>query len=539
MQQAQEFAGSGVSPILLIVCMSVMPTPPNPSAARLAGRSCCEGGGHRLTMAAHNEIGACGAPACVPHDSHVELEFRGDQCFLVHRLTGAEHAVGHLGTQLGFNDDGLAFVSPDSDSPTTWVSSIFPIDAKQHAGRLILSSSTPGEPAPAPEALLRWSCRYVSLQTSTNSRLVVKVYIARWYITAAQLWWQVRDLQGSFGVACPESKSTKYAASSKWILDSWRYWSSLSQEWFPRQPLISKPTKVGEQDWRRPFDEASFSTAGLILVCLWRSHRGRPEETRSLAVVVLRAILDKLFGGSEVDLPLDLSDDMANEAGWLAMTAHPSAAARVTMSSCMLQLPMLMDLAEGLAKAHLSRATKALMPKDGLVHIADLLHAMFPLKGCKVLVQQLIVGIAQSSTPAFDGHGSPSNPMDCADMDDFAKFNNKKRVDVELWRRLSMGEGPSTAKHVHCAPEENARGFFRFRLHSGLQRGSIKNQVLLNQSRTLNSYLAESRRIMTSSSHISICTDAARIGGKDILAILICCFSEGRWVCFWAPPQVV
>lgn len=110
---------------------------------------------------------------------------------------------------------------------------------------------------------------------------------------------------------------------------------------------------------------------------------------------------------------------------------------------------------------------------------------------------------------------------------------------MELWRRLSMGEGPSADDHVHTVPEENARGFFRFRLHSGLKRMCVKEQVKLNQARTLNSYMGEAARIMASPTHLSICADATRIGGNDILAILFCCFSDGRWICFWAPPQVV
>lgn len=134
------------------------------------------------------------------HLPHVELAFRGEVCFLVNRLTREEIRVGGVGTQLGFDEDGAGFVSTGPGEDTAWLDELLTIEAVTVAGQVRFKHDGQDAFAAPPRDVFSAPARYVPLRMDLGSRCVLKVFEARWFVEAAQLWWQVRDLPGLWGI---------------------------------------------------------------------------------------------------------------------------------------------------------------------------------------------------------------------------------------------------------------------------------------------------------------------------------------------------
>lgn len=476
-------------------------------------------------------------PSRVPHVGHVELSFCDGVCVLVNRLTSESTPCGGQGTQLGFDIEGQGFVSTEADDGAVWVDSLLTIDVATCDGAVQFTAGD-GNVSPPPRGHFACAPRYVPLRL-VDQRAVVKVFHAKWFVVGAQLLWQVRDFQGPWAVV-DWSKSNR-GGTCRWILDSWRYWEALFKKAFPLQPMGFKASVEGDRhDWQRPFDEAVVSSPALILLCLWRASKGRPRETRPAAMLVLRSVIDALLGGATIVLSMDLEGDEVGEMCWLAVTAGPELGSRLEVRDCKVDLRRFVAEASSGMRGRLCVALREHLSTEEseMLHIADLLFALYSDLRCTAVWRQIVAALSQTMTEAFHRKGFTQNPLDLADGSDFSGVMAGRRADMELWRRLSLGEGLTGDMEVHCSAEENARGFFRFRSRRGTLLRNVQSQVRWTQCRFLNAYLDEAKFIMAASTHISICTDGTRVGGRDVLAILFCCEFQGRCVCFWAPPQV-
>ena len=128
-----------------------------------------------------------------------------------------------------------------------------------------------------------------------DQRIRLKVFVTRW--SNPTIFWETRRLWPLFGVACD--------GMPKFVTQAWRNWAKFVTPYgepFMLMRAAHNPRSNNPQHYLRASEQASISTAGILLLLGTRYTSGRPVASRKDVPAIVDKWIMPAFLGSSYDI---------------------------------------------------------------------------------------------------------------------------------------------------------------------------------------------------------------------------------------------
>lgn len=387
-------------------------------------------------------------------------------------------------------------------------------------GVLHIGSNVTNTSMPLPAGAMHSEAKYIQMEV-WGKRFRLKLYRQR--STTPGTWWEMRLLGNIFGL---DSKTFLRNLTR----NHWRRWTHALLDFMPlcRGARKGYDRSQKDQHYLRCLPEATFSTQGLVVLCLWRWRRARGDGHREAAAEFLDRFLGMAFLGEAVELLLYLGDEPKVRMG----TVHSQASVSLCIDN---NVAWISDFAAALPSALFCHCRSLEAEEVEAVDTMPLHLFLFVIfcMDVRSLTQQIIGQVSSIMDDILQERKLADNPMEIEE--DEASLPKHARHDGQLLDKLAMGEGIQGPGAKRAWQQGAFVQHYQMVTKGGkrlrpLDCKAMNEDIMVRMLQVAAHHLEGSR-------HLSVALDGTRLGNKDVNFVAVGGSKDNRFRIAWAPAQ--
>ena len=460
-----------------------------------------------------------------PHYGHVAL--LADPTKLRHLISGEEVVLQDGVCKLEFTEEGMGILSDEDGTRSPLQDSLeHAVFACGDGSAKLISRCTQQVTVMEPLAF-KPEHKYMEL-CMPEGAIRILVWKFPCMSAGAHIWWDLPSCS-------PIYNPLESAHLNSFINNHWPRWlAAFSVTKFPEYLGFRKPLDRSgrKSSWHRCLREPSASTCGILsLLC----YRGCTAQLRDGARAAVRQALAALLAATvgqeafEITCALDPGERL-----FLGLPAAGAPQATVLVEECAVWVEPLVSQAPPNLETRMREFLLHLTQEGAFaatVPLEVLLMATFDDPMFHWLHAQLLAELSVAIEAFLDWDAMSSNPVDGIGQ------IHGSRWDEQLTDHIVLGCGGSGSERASF-PGQHTRSFMAL---SGARLRGKKAKISVGRCQTsvITRYLAVGKASFCSVKDLAIACDGSRVGGKELLQILLVGRApSGLWKCMWAPPQV-